>query len=696
MENQDVKKSGNEKLSFVLLLLRPLFFIALFIYGSYSFYYEYIRWTNITLVILNALLIAISVAAVAVFAQMVSGKNTVKTRLAAGLGGIAATMAVLFGIGFVLNNVVYHEAENVKAVSFTLAIAIAVFGIALFAFYYRAAKNAKALRAVTAIVVVIAMLAGFVGLIMWNYDWKFLTPVLRMVQGIGGLETEADGLYYSFAHSSDKINSTDALPKLADIDIAMAKNEWENFQIVLGSAKSDVSVCVQMTDFQNAEGDILPVSLYKEHYSTIPMQRIVSSVYPDALIPMENGETVLMEKNYTQAFFIETRTTAETKAGEYMAALTVTDADNNVVLTREIKATVWDFTLPAAHYSDTAMGIFGSGFFELAAELPSNLWGHNGGGYKEMSVSQEEVYKLYYDYLLDHGISAYNLPYDILDERADAYMSDPRVTSFIIPYYEDDAVLAQAYEKISSNPEWARKGCFYPIDEPSTQEHFDSYNTIIERLERLCPGFNMVTPFASLDVPEDADINPFDLQKANNSILCGISSNYTDAAFRDELADLTEAGKRVWWYVCCGPTDSDGFCNMFIYQNGLKHRTLLWQQYDYDVTGLLYWNTAYWDKCGNPWESAETWDSWDSAGDGMWLYPGACIGVDGPVGPMRLINVTAGLEDYDYLCMAEEQFGKEWVDEQVALVTGSLTEYTSESQILETTRRLIGEKLARG
>ncbi len=679
-----------------LKIIASLFMTAVFIYGAYSYYYEFIRWSDLILVYLNAVLVCLPVGVCCAISQSLSQKNGKKQIALAFACGAVGGAAALFGIGFLVNNIIYNATQNEKAISIVLAIMVVLFTAVLLSLCIRLFENSKVPKAVVSVVLVLAMLGADIALVFNYIDWSFLYPIYRLSVGLGGVDSEAESIKYTFARSTDKIQPSAKMGKMADIDIALAKNEWENFQLIVASTENGEAVTLEVTDFKNENGDILPVDVYKEYYSECQYPvGTVDHMYPDALIPIDGGEVTQLTKSSTQAFFIETRSSADSPAGEYTAALTLKNADGEVALNKEIKATVWDFALPEGHYSDTAMGIFGSNFFELAAQLPSNLWGHNGGGYKEISNDQEAVYKKYYDYLLVHGISAYNLPYDVLDDRADAYMSDPRVKSFIIPYYEDDEILAKAYEKISSNPEWAHKAYFYPIDEPHTQEHFDNYNAIIERLERVCPGFNMVTPFFSLDIPEDATINPFELQRKNNTILCPETVCHENEGFRNDMKTLISEGKRSWWYVCCGPDDETGCCNMFIFQNAIKHRMLFWQQYDYDVTGLLYWNTAYWEKCGDPWKNAKTWDSWEAAGDGMWLYPGADVGVDGPVGSLRLKSVAAGLEDYDYLRMAEEEFGKEWVDAAVAKVTQSLTQYTSDAELFESVRREIGEKLSK-
>ena len=52
------------------------------------------------------------------------------------------------------------------------------------------------------------------------------------------------------------------------------------------------------------------------------------------------------------------------------------------------------------------------------------------------------------------------------------------------------------------------------------------------------------------------------------------------------------------------------------------------------------------------------------------------------------------MEDYDYFTLAEAKFGRAWVDERIAKVTSSLTEYTSDHTAFEQVRREIGEALS--
>ena len=308
---------------------------------------------------------------------------------------------------------------------------------------------------------------------------------------------------------------------------------------------------------------------------------------------------------------------------------------------------------------------------------------------------------MYYDYLLEHKLCANFLPYDLLDEHADAYMSDPRVTAFCIPYPEDDEKLHDYWEKVQSNPDWAAKAYFYPVDEPSNdQGRMESFTERTARLKRLCPGYHMVCPFGA-DMITDAEGNTMPVylfEEGRADILCPIiNCPDREKDFAEWLKNRQSLGDRAWWYVCCGPDDDSGFCNLFTYQNGLKHRMMFWQEYAAGYQGFLYYDTCNWGFAGDPWRNPLTFglaDNSDEAGDGELLYPGLPVGETGPVGSLRLKCVTDGLDDFDYLALAAEKLGKEQAEAYVSRLSRSYTDYSLDAEEVYAVRAELGAALA--
>jgi hypothetical protein len=106
------------------------------------------------------------------------------------------------------------------------------------------------------------------------------------------------------------------------------------------------------------------------------------------------------------------------------------------------------------------------------------------------------------------------------------------------------------------------------------------------------------------------------------------------------------------------------------------------------VDGLLYWHSNYWEYVDDPWEDMATvkWLSDYVFGDGSLLYNGE----NGPCGSLRLEAVRDGIEDFEYLKMAEETIGKEATLKLINKVSKSLLNYTRDNDEFANVRKELG------
>ena len=81
-------------------------------------------------------------------------------------------------------------------------------------------------------------------------------------------------------------------------------------------------------------------------------------------------------------------------------------------------------------------------------------------------------------------------------------------------------------------------------------------------------------------------------------------------------------------------------------------------------------------------------------GDGSLFYNGDRVGIDGPVGSIRLELIRSAIEDYHMLEMAESAFGREYVEQQIKKITTSVREYADDHRIFSQIRTDIGNKLS--
>lgn len=488
---------------------------------------------------------------------------------------------------------------------------------------------------------------------------------------------------YSFYDSTRKVQMNEYLEKNKTYDIHLARNETEACKIVIRSRNKSNSnkYSVEFTEFKNENGDILKSTIHEEHYINCASSRDFGT-YPDALVPIARSKQYTLASQINWPFYIQAQADESTPAGKYSAQVIVHrlkgEGAGDLQLIADVSATVWDFDLPQTPTMDTAFGLNRNYIQKV----------HNSAGTPGLT---QDLYEQYYEYLLQHKISPYTIPVDILSDAADAYMSDPRVKSFRIPYPANDALLQQYHAKVQSNPDWAAKGYFYPIDEPGNLADYERYNTITDRLDNLCPGYNMVTPFGGTQLKEDGEIYYGAYLQAKSNIVCPISSNFSDKKFLSQMDERRADGSKIWWYICCAPRPDTKYPNIFTQSDGIEGRILMWQQKMVNATGLLYWDTTYWNNVVSPWASAWTtpWTGDDTFGDGSLFYPGN----NEPLSSLRLEYISDGIEDFEYLTMAEALFGRDYVDKKIKKVVNTLEDYTHKDSNLAQVRLEIGNDI---
>lgn len=160
-----------------------------------------------------------------------------------------------------------------------------------------------------------------------------------------------------------------------------------------------------------------------------------------------------------------------------------------------------------------------------------------------------------------------------------------------------------------------------------------------------------------------------------------------------DLADrYRAAGKKVWWYTCCGPTHPN--CNNASYEYPLiECRMLGWLQRLTRADGYLFWHVNFWND-GTKLDERETffpdWNTYSSLkmpGDGVFLYPGKNRILAG----IRLANVRDGVEDYEWLQLAEAKAGRAAVDRVLAEVARTVKDFTRDPSVVRRARSRLGD-----
>lgn len=133
MKNKELKKP------FVLVF--SAIAIALYTYGLYAFHYEYLRWTNPALLVLNDLLVVLSVFACGFLAVKVENQQKTKNAVIAGLICAAVQQALTWGIAYIINIAIYKTHGNTQAIAVAECASTVLLALVLSVILIRLAKT---------------------------------------------------------------------------------------------------------------------------------------------------------------------------------------------------------------------------------------------------------------------------------------------------------------------------------------------------------------------------------------------------------------------------------------------------------------------------------------------------------------------------------------------------------------------------
>jgi len=475
--------------------------------------------------------------------------------------------------------------------------------------------------------------------------------------------------------ATQKVFREDLPPASADkvIRLAAARGEREAIQVVLRSPRKAQLLDVKVGALRAARGARLAaeaITIHRVAYIHLPAR---NRHYPDPLPPLQLP--LELEPNQNQPLWISAEVPRDAQPGTYRGQLEL-EISGGERHTIPVELRVWRFEIPLTPSMRTAFGLWGDGI--------ARHHGVPGSG-----EAHRKLMERYWKLLVSRRLSPYSIPVDIFSPEAGKYLGDPRLTSFVIPYSDNEAQLRRTVEHLRQGG-WLQKGYFYVVDEPITREQYDRLVEVCQRVKRVDPSLKIVSPYYR--TPDfDPEKRPEVLLDGQINIWCPITSFFQP----DLLQERQQRGEEVWWYVCCGP--GKPFANFFVDMDAIDHRILFWQQKLFGVQGLLYWNTIWWDpnSTKDPWEDIATVKNINPEvyGDGSLVYPGKRVGVYGPVTSIRLELICDGAEDYEYLTLYEREFGPAATQQAIRELTRSLTEFEKDPQKLEAVRERIGRAL---
>lgn len=185
-------------------------------------------------------------------------------------------------------------------------------------------------------------------------------------------------------------------------------------------------------------------------------------------------------------------------------------------------------------------------------------------------------------------------------------------------------------------------------------DEFEKYPDIKESFD----GLNNITPsnyvdeslFVSSKNGPDEPYEP-DYEKSDGlTHWCPEMYKWSETAFRETVEERMSYGEEFWWYTCVVNSPAPSY---YVESMPINIRLASWMQYQYGVTGTLYWDVVQWKgiEGGDPYEDVQYNEY--GGGEGILLYPGAKYGQKTPVSSIRLEQIRAGQQDYEYFYMLD-------------------------------------------
>jgi hypothetical protein len=487
------------------------------------------------------------------------------------------------------------------------------------------------------------------------------------------------------APSLQRVGMTEAAGSSTEVSLSAARGEYESFQIIAsGTSQSLGNVNVTVSDLKGPAGQMIPrtnFTLYREKYmhvnSSSPNwkgsnQPLGPGWYPDALIPFTDPETGKplsgahltavpfdVKAGNNQPIWVDLFVPRSAEPGKYTGTYTVTSNEGN--FTGSISLKVWNFTLPVAPAMKSSFLFFQAGTLAAQKELLRNK-------IAPLTTSPADQ-----PLLVKDGLSATQTgPFSGADIGRCNMSPAPSVSQFkSFAAAQQPGLMLYDY----SADEIGHCSNLYPT---IRQWANNMHQAGIKNLISMSP-----TP-ALYDDGSGTGRSAVDIW-----VLLPLMYNNS----KNQVGEVLKKGDTVWsyntlvqdayspkWEIDFDPVN-------FRIQPGFISHSL-------NLTGMLYWRVDKWPS--DPWNdvnNAGTYSSANYPGEGMLVYPGQPVGVNGVVASMRLKWLRDGVEDYDYVQILKD-LGKADLAMQIARSVGpDWTNWTRDPNAIAAARQKLGEAI---
>jgi Domain of unknown function (DUF4091) len=487
--------------------------------------------------------------------------------------------------------------------------------------------------------------------------------------------------------SLTRIGLTDPSDSTKSAQLFAARGEYESFQIGVRASQSNLTnVNVFVSDLRSSTSQVIPqsnISLYREHYVPVsksspvkqgsPNSPLPPGLYPDALIPFANSETGLdltgaqldavpfdLKAGNNQPIWVDVFVPRNTQAGQYKGTYTVTSDQGK--LTGDISLKVWDFELPVKPSLNSE--------FELYDIKDKNSMEEMLKHKIMPGVKFNQAYQR--DLIDTWGLKSSRLPFWSGANYENRTMSPPpsvdEIKSVADQFESDISLYTRFADEIDGSP-----GLIEPIKQWARNFHKAGVSTAI----------------AMSPIPELYDDGSGTGRSAVDTWIL-TPGDYDKSS--DRVSEVIKKGDTAWFYTALAADDYspkwliDFEPINFRIPHGFINQSL-------GLTGVLYWRVDDWT--GDPWKDEQTLVRGNNnyPGEGMLVYPGEKVGVEGVVPSIRLKWIRDGVEDYEYIQILKNlgrgesalnisrKAGKDWRN------------WTRDIEVLGASRQQLGEEI---
>ena len=485
--------------------------------------------------------------------------------------------------------------------------------------------------------------------------------------------------------------------KGTSVDIQMAKNEYEDGQIIISALKDIKEYTVSVTDLSDGKGNKISkdsIEFYHLKYVLIEKKTVVSSPYevgeyPEALVPMdavvEYGENNV-KAGYNQGIYVTVKTEHETVAGEYTGVVDVViDGVKHEV---PLNVTVWDIDIPDQRHLTymstytTHMAFINEGDATQEKMDKINDWFLNYYVYNETLTAEQDDYVTFVDRLVKYKDQpkyfvalpfVYNPFYTedgliywdvdsmrtLLMRIVDQSVQDGFCYSEMVQFYpywydewqykvEDSEEAVHAYlSNIRDEALFFRALCKEVVtiyDKCYGSDKIDSVEGLRESI--LGIKMQMSGEYNETSAPY---MEPYDIMTVSNW-----QFNQEERAY---VESIKEKGFLFGAYNCNWPR----YPRLAVHTDSslVEARIFGYQMYDFGAYAMLYHRLGNDSSFENVYENLnDIMLKFTANGDGLLAYPGVYYGLDGLVASNRLHAIRDSLEDYEYLYLLDEAYAE--------------------------------------